>query len=107
MKKWQANRRADDPTPDGDTAEMDWDEFEFAVKKVCTYLKMDPESLLDEDGPRAAAPAENEERSVTRRPGLDTGNVKLVYKKKEEPQAPKPTGPVGQVNTHACKSVHK
>jgi len=86
---------------------MDWDEFEFAVKKVCSYLNIDPESLLDEEGPRAAAPAENEERSVTRRPGLDTGNVKLVYKKKEEPQAPKPTGPVGQVNTHACKSVHK
>ena len=90
--KHQANRRVGDPTPDGDTSEMDWDEFEFAVKKVCEYLKFDPESLLDEEGPRAAAPAENDTK-------------KVFYKKKGEPQAPKPTGPVAQVNTLACTSL--
>ncbi len=44
----QANRRADDPTPDGDTSEMDWDEFEFAVNKVCEFCKVDPEMLVGE-----------------------------------------------------------
>ena len=42
----QANRRADDPTPDGDTNEMDWDEFEFAVKKVLEVCKADPTTLV-------------------------------------------------------------
>ena len=91
--KHQANRRVGDPTPDGDTSEMDWDEFEFAVKKVCEYLKIDPESLLDEEGPRAVAPAENDTK-------------KVFYKKKEGPQAPRPTGPVAQVDTLACTSLH-
>lgn len=65
---------------------MDWDEFEFAVKKVCEYLKIDPESLFCEEGPRAAAPVESDKN-------------KGFQKKKEGPQAPKPTGPVAQVNT--------
>jgi len=49
----QANRRADDPTPDGDTSEMDWDEFEFAVNKVCEFCKVDAETLanMDTDSP--------------------------------------------------------
>ena len=45
----QANRRAGDPTPDGDTNEMDWDEFEFALKKVCEICKVTPEQLLIAD----------------------------------------------------------
>ena len=46
----QANRRADDPTPDGDTDEMDWDEFEFALNKVCEFCKVTPEQLVEMDG---------------------------------------------------------
>ena len=42
----QANRRGDDPTPDGDTSEMDWDEFEFAFKKICEFCKVDAETLV-------------------------------------------------------------
>ena len=62
----QANRRADDPTPDGDTSEMDWDEFEFAVNKICEFCKIDAETLVRESesatadlgktSPRKAAP---------------------------------------------------
>ena len=51
LENWQANRRADDPTPDGDTTEMDWDEFEFAVNKVCVHLQIDPGTLVE---PRSA-----------------------------------------------------
>lgn len=44
----QANRRQNDPLPDGDTTEMDWDEFEFAVRKVCEFCKVDAQSLVGE-----------------------------------------------------------
>jgi hypothetical protein len=47
---WQANRRANDPTPDGDVTEMDFDEFEFALEKICTFCKV----LWQSHPPRAA-----------------------------------------------------
>jgi hypothetical protein len=42
----QANRIANDSIPDGDTSEMDWNEFDFAMKKVCEFCKVEPESLI-------------------------------------------------------------
>ena len=42
----QANRRPSD-TADGDMSEMDWDEFQFAIAKVCEFCKIDHESLLE------------------------------------------------------------
>jgi len=44
----QANRRPGDPMPDGNTSEMDWDEFEFAVQKVCEFCKVLPQALVGE-----------------------------------------------------------
>ena len=46
----QANRRPGDPTPDGDTSEMDWDEFEFAMNKVCQFCKVEVDALVEGGG---------------------------------------------------------
>jgi hypothetical protein len=78
LENWQANRRADDPTPDGDTTEMDWDEFEFAVNKVCEHLQIDPGTLVE---PRSAGTGvANVARLQQKMKGMHTRRERLLHK---------------------------
>jgi len=75
----QANRRADDPTPDGDTSEMDWDEFEFATKKVCEFCQVDVGSLVtDSSDVDANVPKKTGKKEVPVLKGLQAAVAELA-----------------------------
>jgi hypothetical protein len=63
----EANRRSNDPTPDGNASEMDWDEFLYAVKKICKISGVPVEHLSEAKGATQEMHAKSERTMSTLR----------------------------------------